>query len=49
MFRTLYGYQVQLGEGGVGATLPTVMFLIILAGVCVYLFLVQRRLRRYQF
>jgi raffinose/stachyose/melibiose transport system permease protein len=25
------------------------MFLIILGGVCVYLFLVQTRLRRYQF
>jgi raffinose/stachyose/melibiose transport system permease protein len=27
----------------------TVMFLIILAGVCVYLFLVQRRMLRYTF
>ena len=27
----------------------SVMFLIILAGVCVYLFLIQTRLRRYQF
>jgi raffinose/stachyose/melibiose transport system permease protein len=49
MFRTLYGYQVQLGDMARGATIATVMFLIILAGVCVYLFLVQRRLRRYQF
>ena len=49
MFRTLYGYQVQLGDKAMGATIATVMFLIILAGVCVYLFLVQRRLRRYQF
>ena len=49
MFRTLYGYQVQLGDKAMGATIATVMFLIILAGVCMYLFLVQRRLRRYQF
>jgi raffinose/stachyose/melibiose transport system permease protein len=49
MFRTLYGYGVQLGDRSTGATIATVMFLIILAGVCLYLFLVQRRLRRYQF
>jgi raffinose/stachyose/melibiose transport system permease protein len=32
-----------------GATVATVMFFIILAGVCVYLFLVQRRMHRYAF
>ena len=32
-----------------GATIATMMFLIILSGVVVYLFLVQRRMRRYQF
>jgi raffinose/stachyose/melibiose transport system permease protein len=32
-----------------GAAIATMMFLIILGGVCVYLFLVQTRLRRYQF
>ena len=32
-----------------GATIATVMFLIILTGVCVYLFAIQTRLRRYQF
>ena len=32
-----------------GATIATVMFLIILVGVCVYLFAIQTRLRRYQF
>ena len=32
-----------------GATIATMMFLIILAGVCVYLFAIQTRLRRYQF
>jgi raffinose/stachyose/melibiose transport system permease protein len=30
-----------------GAAVATVMFFIILAGVCLYLFLVQRRIRRY--
>jgi raffinose/stachyose/melibiose transport system permease protein len=48
MFRTLYGYQVQLGDKAMGATVASLMFLIILTGVCGYLFLVQRRLRRYQ-
>jgi raffinose/stachyose/melibiose transport system permease protein len=32
-----------------GATIATVMFLIILTGVSFYLFIVQRRIRRYQF
>ena len=32
-----------------GATIATVMFLIILAGVSLYLFVIQRRMRRYQF
>ena len=49
LYRTFFGYQLQLGDPNMGATIATVMFLIILAGVCVYLFLVQTRLRRYQF
>jgi raffinose/stachyose/melibiose transport system permease protein len=32
-----------------GATIASLMFFIILIGVCVYLFGIQRRLRRYQF
>ena len=32
-----------------GATIATMMFLIILAVVCVYLYFVQRKLVRYQF
>jgi len=32
-----------------GATIATMMFLIILTGVMIYLFVVQRRMRRYQF
>jgi raffinose/stachyose/melibiose transport system permease protein len=32
-----------------GSAVATVMFVIILGGVCIYLFTVQNRLRRYQF
>ncbi|HEY9010791.1 MAG TPA: sugar ABC transporter permease [Devosia sp.] len=49
LYRTFFGYQLQLGDRAMGSTIAAVMFLIILAGVCVYLFLVQTRLRRYQF
>src|SRR5580700_2710763 len=48
-YRTFFGYQLQVGSPTMGATVATVMFLIILAGVCVYLFLVQRRLYRHTF
>ena len=49
LYRTFFGFQLQLGDPNMGATIATAMFLIILAGVCLYLFGVQRRLRRYQF
>ena len=49
MFRTFFGFQLQLGDPHMGAAIATAMFLIILAGVSVYLFLIQTRLRRYQF
>lgn len=49
LYRTFFGYQLQLGNRSMGATVATVMFLIILAGVSLYLFTIQRRLRRYQF
>ena len=49
LFRTFFGNQLQLGDPNMGATIATVMFAIILAGVCVYLFGIQRRMRRYQF
>ena len=48
-YRTFFGNQLQLGNPTMGAAVATVMFFIILAGVCLYLFLVQRRLRRYAF
>ena len=48
-YRTFFGNQLQLGNPTMGATVATVMFFIILAGVCLYLFIVQRRLRRFAF
>lgn len=49
LYRTFFGYQLQLGDPNMGSTVATMMFLIILAGVCVYLFAIQRRISRYQF
>ncbi|MGA2043275.1 MAG: sugar ABC transporter permease [Roseiarcus sp.] len=48
-YRTFFGNQLQVGDPTMGATVASVMFLVILAGVCVYLFLVQRRMQRYTF
>lgn len=47
-YRTFFGYQLQLGNPSMGATVASVMFAIILAGVCVYLFVIQRRIARYE-
>ncbi len=49
LYRTFFGFQLQIGDPNMGSTIASVMFLIILAGVSVYLFFVQTRLRRYQF
>jgi len=49
LYRTFFGYQLQQGDPNMGAAVATMMFLLILAGVCLYLFLVQRRINRYQF
>ena len=49
LYRVFFGNQLQLGDPTMGATIATMMFLIILAGVCVYLFGIQRRISRYQF
>ncbi|MGI9333195.1 MAG: carbohydrate ABC transporter permease [Gammaproteobacteria bacterium] len=46
-YRTFFGYQLQVGSPTMGATVATLMFLIILVGVLIYLFSVQRRLHRY--
>jgi raffinose/stachyose/melibiose transport system permease protein len=49
LYRTFFGFQLQLGDKSMGATIAAVMFLIILTGVSFYLFAIQRRMRRYQF
>ena len=48
LYRTFFGFQLQLGDPHMGATIATAMFAVILLGVCVYLFGIQTRLRRYQ-
>jgi raffinose/stachyose/melibiose transport system permease protein len=49
MYRTFFGFQLQLGDTHMGATVASVMLFIILIGVCIYLFGIQTRLRRYQY
>lgn len=48
LFRTFFGQQLQIGDSYMGATIASMMFFIILIGVSFYLFLVQRRLQRYE-
>ncbi|MBX2885941.1 MAG: sugar ABC transporter permease [Granulosicoccus sp.] len=47
LFRTFFGFQAQLGDEHMGATVASALFFIILMGVSVYLFGIQRRLQRY--
>ncbi|WP_343079544.1 sugar ABC transporter permease [Ostreiculturibacter nitratireducens] len=49
LYRTFFGFQLQLGDPLMGSAIATAMFAIILIGVCIYLFGIQTRLRRYQF
>ncbi|TWH00123.1 carbohydrate ABC transporter membrane protein 1 (CUT1 family) [Mesorhizobium sp. J18] len=49
LYRTFFGFQLQIGDPYMGSAIASMMFLIILAGVCLYLFGIQTRLRRYQF
>lgn len=49
LYRAFFGFQLQIGDPNMGATIATMMFLIILVGVGIYLFGIQTRLRRYQF
>lgn len=49
MFRTFFGFQLQLGDPHMGSAIASAMFAIILIGVSIYLFGIQTRLRRYQF
>jgi raffinose/stachyose/melibiose transport system permease protein len=48
LYRTFFGFQLQLGDPYMGATIASMMFAIILTGVAVYLFFIQTRLTRYQ-
>jgi raffinose/stachyose/melibiose transport system permease protein len=48
-YRAFFGNQLQLGDPNMGAAIATVMFFIILVGVCIYLFAIQRRMTRYAF
>jgi raffinose/stachyose/melibiose transport system permease protein len=47
-FRTFFGQQLQLGNPTMGATVAANMFLIILFGVLLYLFVYQRRVTTYE-
>jgi raffinose/stachyose/melibiose transport system permease protein len=49
LYRTFFGFQLQLGDPYMGSAIAGAMFGIILLGVCIYLFAIQTRLRRYQF
>ena len=49
LYRTFFGFQLQLGDPHMGSAIATAMFVIILIGVCLYLFAIQTRMRRYQF
>jgi len=45
-YRTFFGYQSEVGSATMGAALATLMFFVILAGVGLYFFVIQRRLQR---
>ncbi len=49
MYRTFFGFQLQLGDPHMGSAIASAMFAIILVGVSLYLFGIQSRMRRYQF
>lgn len=48
LYRVFFGHQLELGDPNMGATIATVMFLIILVGVMAYLLGIQRRIQTYQ-
>lgn len=47
-YRTFFGFQLQLGNPTMGATVAGMMFLIILVGVLLYLYGWQRRIQTYE-
>jgi raffinose/stachyose/melibiose transport system permease protein len=48
-YRTFFGFQLQLGDPYMGATIATVMFLIILFVLMIYFYTIHRKLNRYEF
>ena len=48
-YRTFFGNQLQTGDPNMGSAIATMMFLIILCGLMVYLFVIQRRMQRHAF
>ena len=48
LYRTFFGHQLQLGDPNMGSAVATAMFFIILIGVMIYLFVIQRRIQRYE-
>lgn len=48
-YRTFFGFQLQPGNPPMGTTVAMMIFLIILAGVLLYLFIWQRRVVTYEF
>jgi raffinose/stachyose/melibiose transport system permease protein len=47
-FRTFFGFQLQRGSSTMGATVATMMFLLVLAGVLAYFFGWQRKVKTYE-
>ncbi|MCE1254124.1 MAG: sugar ABC transporter permease [Anaerolineae bacterium] len=47
-YRTFFGQQLQLGNPTMGATVATMMFIIILTGVLFYTIVWQRRVQSYE-
>jgi raffinose/stachyose/melibiose transport system permease protein len=47
-FRTFFGFQLQRGSSTMGATVATMMFLLILAGILLYFFGWHRRVQTYE-
>jgi raffinose/stachyose/melibiose transport system permease protein len=47
-YRTFFGQQLQLGNPPMGATIAAMMFLIIMVGVLLYIFIWQRRVTSYE-
>ena len=47
-YRTFFGFQLQPGNPAMGATVAMMIFLILLAGLLLYLFVWQRRVLTYE-